>query len=650
MRYKYNEGYIANSSRRSLVFLKYNQEIETLLEPSEASYRNYSFDELYVDHPLVSIMEKYKNKRETDSLVYLTGLTGTGKTSLLKKVFKHYKNTVVIEDNRIVIPYTCDSMVGDAAILRERLSTLFFGVIDLLCHTYKIKAFNADDDSKSRFVNYLKERRIQFSVNQKGWRKITNEELIDQLFIEDNLELSLLALKYTLKDEGIPITNVVFIMDDVESVEKCDELLPIYLANKINTCLINRGENEKKKWCSTVVIACRHFIYRIFTTKRKYREDNDLIIQSRVDRETMESFAYDDNYDMSVADGMPTIQEIIHKRENAIEKRMNKDDAYYFKEICSVVGDIIGLVGYALLALNINDYRKTLTSIKRILTNRNWLQKVEDVHGAFKLGKASEIFYNNAANIWRALAIGENEVYSEDESIVPNLLHNRRDGGDLWVLLAFVYFMKNGMKHSWNNSFDRCIARQDIYNIFPEDNVYIEEFEKAVNYLIKSRVLLRGKIQEQRDSINLDDNDCSTIQFFYPSTVMKVLWEQLGEKSILFEIMLDDVWIDEDIKVQREKRRKFHQFSTYNFRACLQYLSYLVNTEEKIRIAAGNRGTLGEFIRCFGQVHVTYQLFLGLKKSYNSYFKTDIPREKSIEQREFEATLNEIEKKISNMI
>ena len=73
MRYKYNEGYIANSSRRSLVFLKYNQEIETLLEPSEASYRNYSFDELYVDHPLVSIMEKYKNKRETDSLVYLTG-------------------------------------------------------------------------------------------------------------------------------------------------------------------------------------------------------------------------------------------------------------------------------------------------------------------------------------------------------------------------------------------------------------------------------------------------------------------------------------------------------------------------------------------------------------------------------------------------
>ena len=445
-------------------------------------------------------------------------------------------------------------------------------------------------------------------------------------------------------------------MDDVEAVGKDNELIPIYLANKINSCLINRSEKEKVKWCSSVFIACRHFIWRIFSTKRENKEDDDLIFLSQIDKNTMEAFGYNDCYDMDdVPSGdsndtgskkeKPSMEQIIAKRKNAIIDILNNDeDKQAFKEICYVIDDIVDYVGDLLLELCVNDYRLTFRAIRDILCNKTWLQKSEDINGAFKITTAEDSFFKNRANIFRALALGENKVYSSECSVIPNLLRNRKDGGDLWQLLTFKFFVKKAGFYDWKVSLHRNDIIDSIGQVFVQNEQCIKEFEESLNYLILKRILLRGKMQEQRDSVDLADIDLDTITYIYPSKAAKMLWDSLSERSILFEMFIDDCWIEREETVIQSK---YKQFNWTNYNECIDYLDYLISVESEIRLVPKNRGTEDLYMDCFGEIPVTKQLFMGLKNSYKQYFKNTEDSDERSSQ--FKERLEQLEERIQDL-
>lgn len=299
MRKKFNVKFSRYNKvpHRSHIYLKYRNLVEVLLTPSIDAYTDYQYDDLYIEHEYARILKGYLKKREIDNIAYLTGLTGTGKTSLLKHVFRHIENEhVIINEKTLVIPFTCDNALIEVKKFRKRLTNLFFAITKKLCVTNGVEPYNKNHETINDFMKYVEERCIPYTVNQKGWRELSNEEILDQIYEEDDLELAVLAFKYTMKQPEIHIDNVVFIMDDVESVGTEKEAYPIYLANKIRACLMNRSRMEKEKWSSTVLIGCRHYIYRILLTKVKNKEDDFLMGQANIKRTTMESFPQDDNF------------------------------------------------------------------------------------------------------------------------------------------------------------------------------------------------------------------------------------------------------------------------------------------------------------------------------------------------------------------
>ena len=581
MRKKYNEnvGNIQKTTpERSNIFLKSKENINALLATSIESQSQYTYEELYVPNTLSKELSYYLNKQQINHLVYLTGLTGTGKTSLLKYVFRHFSNTYEFLDKTLIIPFACDGQVGETFELKKKLANMFFGVTNVLCENYGLEQYNEDVKG---FYEYIKKRRVQYSVNQNSWRKATPEEIIDQLYQKYPLELSLLAFKYTMCQKNNPINNVVFIMDDLESVGVNKEVFPIYLANKIKLCLDNLSSDEKGKWSCTTIIGCRHYVYRIFDTRRRYIENDDRWLElAELDRTTMESFSGEE---LDIGECVSLI-DIITTRKNSIIKKLSGDDEKDFEEICKVLINIVEQVGELILSLNINDYRRTFSLLKSIIYNKRWIQKYDSNSGAFKIGTAAENYNTKLPNVMRAVALGENNVYFGEKSIIPNLLQNKKEEGyDLWIVLNLAHFILSANDSSWDESIELRNIREKINILFGDDELKKDACNEAIDFLIIKRLLLRGKRQEQRDSTDLKDNNLDHIKYVYLSNAAKMLWNNLGTSSILFEIFIDDVWIENPTRKQLDYGKRYNLFNNLNFNECLNYLQYLIKEEIKIR-------------------------------------------------------------------
>lgn len=645
MRVKYNEYFQDRTMEhsRGMLYIKYHTQITALLAPSIDSYRYYGFEKLYVQQPLLEFTKTYKSKGPTDNFVYITGTTGSGKTILLKATFGHVDNANVYDAPNLIIPFTCDNMVGDMQQLRQKMASLYLATIDKLCDDYNLKKYNKDIDD---FIRYIKKRRIQYSISQTDWREKSNEELMDELNKNDRLELALLALKYTLKQEDSPFDNVVIIIDDIESVGPKNELRPVYISNKIFSCLNNRADDEKAKWCCNVVVACRHYVWRIFSTRHKEHPDSEYLREANLTNGTMESFSYIEDFDLSDHE-MPKISEIINKRKEAILDTLDETDREEFKSVCDLLDFIVETVGDVLLALNAYDYRKTFRDIKNVIMNKRWLQKTEPQKGAFQIGIGGESFFRSRANVIRALALGESEVYFSENSLIPNLLTNNAVGGDLWILLIMKEIILRHSNNKWSNSFSIYDLQKELNNIFLDEESFQRDVVDAIHFLIINRLLLRGKYQEQRDSVDLENIDLSTVNKVYPSEAMRYLWNSLGENSILFEIFIDDIYIDSPIRSGESCETEFRQFNIYAFRECINVLHKLIKKESKIRRHTLNYGTYSLYVQKFGKEPITKQLQKGLRKSLRTYFKNDTD---SDIVKELSKSLNELDNEIDSIV
>lgn len=645
MRYKLNMGkrYKDSTMEKSNIFLKYRDEVSHLLTPTTDSYRKYSYDALYVETGLSNDIRSFVSDKN-DVLVYLTGLTGSGKTSLLKHVFKHYENPVVLEGDTLVISFSCNSMMGNIDDLKKRLSTLFLSVCEILCDKYAISRYNVDINN---FYDYIKKQKGQFAVNQKGWKPCPAEEILNQVYADGPLEFALFALKYSLAQTESLVTHLVFIMDDVEAVGVNNEIFPMYLANKVMSCLKHRSMNEKDKWGCTVFVACRHYVFRIFKTRLRTKDEEDIFLKDAdIDKSTMESFSAED---IDMRQG-PSIKEIILKRKNEIIKGMeNTAEIDDFNEICEFILSIVDQAGELLLVLNLYDYRRTFSCLKKVVFNKRWLQRFESSNGAFKIGSAKENYITKMPNIIRAIAMGENDFYFGEYSIIPNLLQNKQDSNDdLWILLLLSRFIKNGQEFNWSNSEDLGEVKKQLSMIFGDDGDYSAAYKEALNFLLVNRLLLRGKREQQQDSADLVSIDIDNVRFVYLSVAAKTLWDNLYYGSSLFELFVDDIWIENPVRLEVEKNKKFVQFSVPNFRECINYLRFLIDVEMQIRRYALNRGRQSKYVAMFGKQPVTNQLYYGLHNSFLAYYtgKIDIDELEIIKTNRIREQLKEVQRKI----
>ena len=155
-------------------------------------------------------------------------------------------------------------------------------------------------------------------------------------------------------------------------------------------------------------------------------------------------------------------------------------------------------------------------------------------------------------------------------------------------------------------------------------NIKIVQFKKkfgrSVHFLIQHRLLLRSADQPQDEAPGLSLEDVKKVEHVYVSGAAIALWNELGKSSALFQLFLDDIWLDENSEYFGDDGNDIEH--------CLEYLRQLYSQEIKIFNTADNISTLARnlYLNCFGTTSICKQLLNGLIASLEAIVASGDPR------------------------
>ncbi len=620
MRVKYNSKYKNIINYETSYTKKYlGEELEILLNPESNSIHDVNFRDLYVNVPgIEEYLIPFRDETDSDRCVFLTGVTGCGKSSVLQYIFPTNLNQkIVINDNSLYILFSFDHMLGK--IMEESVETNFINMIKAACSELEeIIDKRHLETSDENLYEFIKNEKIE-STKYGNSEEIQEKNIrLSNLRQENAIEFHVLKLKYYLSIIE-KINHVIIIVDDIESLGVNKELIPINYGLGLWACLKRQTANTKK-WCSSVIISCRHYVYRMI---QKRSIDYKYVKKSGIDSQTLESYPIDD--EINIPESVK-LYKLIEKRVEALKKAKSSkrwDDAWDVVEL--ILMRVDSTFGDFILAICINNLRKAFTVLKKIIINKRWMQRnwseMRETPGAFVIDSIHQ-FNLSPPCILRAMAIGEGNIYTED-SIIPNILNNTKDKySDLIILLTFVAFLNQADENaiSWRESIDRDLIAQNIKNILQEEKTH-QYVDRGIEFLIKNRLLLRSKNQAQDDGLDISDYNIKDIKYVYVTSGAFALWNQLECSSVLLELFTDDVYIDYDDDVP--ERQNFSLFDQVTFSRCIKFVSDMTELEYNIRVLNYNKGLINDVNSLIGDEFITKQLLKGLKVSRNKYFKTN---------------------------
>lgn len=614
MREKYNAIYENTINSETSYVRKYlGAEIATLLNPESNSIHDIDFDSIYVNLPNVeSRLAPLTIHMDSDRCVFLTGLTGCGKSSVLTHMFHVDINKKVhIDNHSLYVLFSFDHAM--AIRNKDEITTYFINTIKSVSEEIgKLLAEQHIETSDEGLFQYIKEVRgdnLQYSDGSKS-------ERLKEFAEKDKIEYYTLQLKYYLSALNT-IDHVILIVDDIESVGSQMELLPIDLGLTLWSCFKRQPKQKHKVWSSGVVISCRHYVYRMIL---KHCVDAQYTVKSGVDSQTLESYPIDDEINIFTT---AKLVDIIRKRVTALSSvRTGKrwGDAWAVVEHILVKTDDV--FGDFIAKICISNIRKSLSILQRVVLNKRWIQRTWKEHtpGAFSIDDIRQ-FNLNPPCLLRAIALDEGNVYTED-SVIPNILFNFEEAAsDLISIITLKAFFKrtNETAINWRISLDRDLITQNVKCILPEaSHFYVD---RAVEFLIERRLLLRSKNQAQDDGLDINSENIKSIKKVYVSSGAFALWNQLGRSSVMLELYIDDIFLESSNEFN--ERQSFLTFDRDTFERCIDFVAKMARLEGNIRMNAHNRGLSTQVSDVIGRDFITGHLLMGLISSRNAYYKDD---------------------------
>lgn len=556
-----------------------------------------------------------------DKSLVFTGLTGSGKTTILRHVFGLEKNASNpnIDGKTIIIPIDFNrsqKSPQDGILSSLRVAVEKIG---------EICGIDYPDSENEQFYTYIKAKRADFlQLNPKHGRSTTHKERMDTFIDKMPTTFASCQLQYVMDHTANSFELVVLVVDNIEAFldsnaknSQSRYLAPIIEAFKLADCI---GQRETPtKWRFNMVIACRHHIWRIMNGEFSDNTPENALLQSYVTTEKP--------YDL---ESPVKVNEIVQKREEVFSRMQRNFDKW--NTAVDVVNTVLHAmednVGDFVLQLGLKDLRKSMSKMREIILHKG-LQKVSDeqlVNGAFQIGSVEQ-FDLTRVNIIRVIGLGDQEYYSDKSSIIPNLLFNEFDKGiELFPLLTLKYFLKacQYSEPSWDKPVsipDFYVAMESIFiNQYP---AFSKFFERSIQFLIQRRLLLRSADQPQDEVPGLSSVEIKKIERVYVSGSANVLWRELGYSSALFQLFLDDIWLDENTD--------YFGIDGNDIEHCVKYLETLYDAEQRIFNTARNLSSTCAkyYLTDFGKVPICNQLVSGLIASLNTIIASGDPRSQS---------------------
>lgn len=583
-------------------------DIGRILVPSTRSIQNCGEQIPYVPHPDAEktlgdllIGDPMKDK----SLIF-TGLTGSGKTTIVRHVFglEFNASKSTIRENTIIIPV--DFNRSHSSAQNTILSSLRAAVY-MLVNMFEI---DFPDVNNEAFFKYIYDRRDDLlHLNPKHNQSTPYSERMVTLLEILPTAFASCQLQYVMDHQCCPIQLVVLVVDNIEAFldskaknSMSRYLAPIIEAFRLADCIDQRG--RATKWCFNMVIACRHHIWRIMKGEFNDNSQDNALLQSYITTESP--------YDLSCP---IKVNDIIQKREEVFARKQN--DPQRWEEAVRVVNTVLkemeGNIGDFVMQLELKDIRKTMSKLQELILHRR-LQRQSDEEiaaGAFRIDSVEQ-FDLTRVNLIRTIGLGNKMYYADAISIIPNLLINEQEEGfELYPLLTLNYFLNRCgyAEPAWDNP----VLVSDFYEkmriIFGLDEIRSNSvFIRSVHFLIRHRLLLRSADQPQDEVPGLSREEMAQIEQVYVSGAAVKLWEELGKSSALFQLFLDDIWLDDD------QTNDYLSDHGNDIEHCVKYLTYLKRQEIIIYNRAKNisRSAGEDYIDAFGATPVCCQLLNGL--------------------------------------
>ncbi len=585
----------------------FKTEISRILVPNTRNLQNCDIP--YVDHPEAEskLQECLVGDPLIDKSLVFTGLTGSGKTTILRHVFdlETNANQSVIKGNMIIISIDFNRSQSSAknAILSS-LRAAIEKIVDLYGIDYP-------DITNEKFYEYIKARRLDFLYLDPKSTKTTSYREKMAVFL-DMLPTPFAScqLQYIMDDPKCQLELVVLIVDNIEAFmdpnaknAKSRYLAPVIEALKLAECIDQRG--DKSKWQFNMLIACRHHIWRLMKGAYGDNEEESILLQSYV--------ATEQPYDLT---DPIEINAIVEEREKVFARRQHDADKWQVAVgvVNTVLQSMENSIGNFVMQLELKDLRKSMSRMQELILHRGLQRKTDDEisAGAFQIDSVEQ-FDLTRVNLIRTIGLAEYKYYSDSNSIIPNLLNNeQQEGMELYILLTLNYFLIQCgyTAPAWDNSVSVSDFYGKMISIFKDDNGELDyPFERSICFLIQHRLLLRSADQPQGEVPGLSIDEIRKIEYVYVSGAAIKLWEELGKSSALFQLFIDDVWIEENLD--------FFGSDGNDIEHCVKYLEKLMRIEKKIYTSAKNKSTrcVEDYIREFGTVPVCRQLLNGLMAS-----------------------------------
>lgn len=587
-------------------------ELREVLNPTAESFHNIPFSLLYVSLPSIEDQLKdFKSVNHADQCVFLTGLTGCGKSSILNYFF-HIDQKIHIENDSLIIPFSFDNSLSTrnyesifdyfVAVIRSASSLLY----DEMC---KLN-ISGTTEALYQYIKAVRPELLNFASENSSY-----QEALDALREKFPLESCLLILKYRLTCLK-KIKNVVIIVDDIESVGSSLELIPIDIGLLIWTCLKNQPKNLPPVWASSIILSCRHYVYRMI---RQRSIDEMYTVKSNITSQTLEAYPIDNEVNISQP---AKLSDIVSKRIQALERERPNPRWQKAKDVIDyILRKVDSNFGELISSICINNIRKSLEVLRKIVLNKRWIQREfvssPNIQGAFDIDISN---YNlTHPCLLRALALGEGIVY-DNTGDIPNIMANEIDlQSDLITLITLIAFMNKGdtVQQDWHINIDRELVERELCEVLPpETHQYIV---KATNYLIMKRLLLRSKVQAQDDGLDILETNVSNITHVYAARSSFQLWSLVQKSSVLFELYSDDMYFDYDLPFQ--ERSQYSVFDAATYERCLQHMDELIRREAYLRSYAHNHGHSRHLNQLIGAEFLTSYILRGLQESRNKYYR-----------------------------
>ena len=555
---------------------------------------------------------------DIDEIVPITGSTGIGKTyTLLYCIKTHYKTEQIPtnhpklwsnDDGTYDLFYYSDFNLTEPYLLEDP-ANLICAKIKAMCECV-MNCFGVSEPDIEHYIHCNKLEVKYYPTEKKHYQQ------------------ELYKLTILLSMDSVKIKNIVFIFDDLESL---DELRQFAVMKAFLALYENFKSKSESRYTSKFFFALRSSTYY-----NLYK--NDFYNTHRARKA----------YCIYAA---PSLSEVFEKRfhiimeSEKVKKAKNKESWSQAKDILVKICERVD-ASYAnlLLKLNNNNISNALDDFLNIVSNRRWTQKSANTAESFKINEND--YYINDMNIMRILCQGEQKVF------FPSTLTSIRcilpapgvdpcaDLISFMILQAFQYrsgvFVGNDISDVKLLTQSKIIEQITECLISPIDKEYIHKKSKIAS-IVHEAFIYFSENRFIRENINPLIFSDEAMYFLLPrgEQIFKLFFSQ----SILFTIFRDTFYLDN--KVYNVKCSCDLSYSEL-LEEAFKYEEQLLELEKSLfsKIIANNK--MRAYTSFWGYWSASESFLNGISKSVNQFYKSGVDENIKLRIKDLQLKVNEL--------